>query len=285
MTQQGDKKVSEILKRQRTGILLAAVLLVLWYIQGWPLRVGFVAMMVLAIGEMYAAFSARGAKPVRWVGLLFALLSMPAYLYYGVQALMPLTALCYMTGLCCIVLRGQVDFESAMATLFPLIYPGMLISLIFPLQDLTPHLFATVALGMSFIIALANDLAAYEIGRRFGKTKLCPALSPKKTREGAIAGVIASIVASMVVPIVACLITRSAFSTLPPLWHFAIVGLLGGFAAPIGDLTASMVKRYCGIKDFGSIFPGHGGMLDRVDSVIFTGAVVYCYFALVLKVL
>lgn len=73
-------------------------------------------------------------------------------------------------------------------------------------------------------------------------------------------------------------------SLLPPLWHFTLVGLVGGVAAPVGDLTASMVKRYCGIKDYGSLFPGHGGMMDRIDSVVFTGAVVYSYFALVLNV-
>ena len=62
------------------------------------------------------------------------------------------------------------------------------------------------------------------------------------------------------------------------------IWLVGGVAAPVGDLTASMVKRYCGIKDYGSLFPGHGGMMDRIDSVVFTGAVVYSYFALVLNV-
>ena len=119
---------------------------------------------------------------------------------------------------------------------------------------------------------------------RFGKRKLCPQLSPKKSVEGAIAGVAASMVIGTLVPPVTAAIVGGNMSLLPPLWHFTLVGLVGGVAAPVGDLTASMVKRYCGIKDYGSLFPGHGGMMDRIDSVVVTGAVVYSYFALVLNV-
>ncbi len=291
MAEESGNRVSEMVKRRTTGILLAVLLLTLWYLKGWPLRIGLVVMMVLSIHEMYSAFCHRGARPVKWVGIAYALLAMPVYLYYGAGALGPLTALSCMAGLTAIVLRGKVDFESAVATLFPLIYPGMLITLIFPLQDLKPPLFATVALGLCFLVALGNDLAAYEVGMRVGKTKLCPELSPKKTVEGAIAGVLGSMAMAVLIPLIATFITRALpaahpyYAILPPLWHFAVIGLLGGIASPVGDLTASMAKRYCGIKDFGSIFPGHGGMLDRIDSVIFSGAIVYIYFELVIQVL
>lgn len=284
-------KISEMLRRRTTGIVLALLFAALWYLQGWPLRIGLVVMMVLSIWEMYAAFRQRGARPVRWVGMAFSLLAMPLYLIYGASVIMPLSALCCIVGMSMIVMRGVVDFDSAVSTLFPLFYPGLLIAMIFPLQDLTPPLFATVALGLCFLVALANDLAAYEIGMRLGRRKLAPVLSPKKTVEGAVAGIVASIIIALIVPLAAQWVTETlpAFARyraeLPPLWHFAVVGLLGGMAAPMGDLTASMVKRYCGVKDYGSIFPGHGGMLDRMDSVIFTGAVVYIYFKLVLRVL
>ena len=239
--------------------------------------------MVLTIDEMHRAFIHRGARPVRWVGIAYALLAMPTYLYIGMNAIVPLTVLMCMLGLTCVVFRGVVDFDAIIATLVPLLYPGMMITLMFPLQDLKPDLLSTVALGLCFLIAVANDLFAYEVGTRIGKTKLCPQISPKKTVEGALAGLIGSIVIALIVPMIANWIApllpgaQAYQAELPPLWHFAILGLLGGIAAPVGDLTASMVKRHCGIKDFGSIFPGHGGMLDRFDSVIFTGSIVYIY--------
>ena len=65
-----------------------------------------------------------------------------------------------------------------------------------------------------------------------------------------------------------------------PVWQYALVGLVGGVFAQFGDLTASMVKRFCGEKDFGKLFPGHGGMLDRFDSVLFMSVVCYTYFIL-----
>ena len=284
MTQPSDGKLTEMLKRRTTGICLAVLLVIMWFFQGIPLRLGLALMLILSIWEMYAAFQHRDARPVKWVGLCYALLAMPAYLGFGTAALTPLMALFCMMGLGCIVLRGKVDFDSAVATLFPLIYPGLLVTLLFPLQDMQPRLLAMVAVGLSFLISLGNDLAAYEIGMRFGKRKLCPQLSPKKSVEGAVAGVAASMVIGTLVPPVTAAIVGGDMSLLPPLWHFTLVGLVGGVAAPVGDLTASMVKRYCGIKDYGSLFPGHGGMMDRIDSVVFTGAVVYSYFALVMNV-
>ena len=64
---------------------------------------------------------------------------------------------------------------------------------------------------------------------------------------------------------------------MPPLWHFAVIGLVGGIVGQIGDLFASLVKRHCGVKDYGTIFPGHGGMMDRLDSVLFVALLVYMY--------
>ncbi|MBE0601507.1 MAG: phosphatidate cytidylyltransferase, partial [Firmicutes bacterium] len=63
----------------------------------------------------------------------------------------------------------------------------------------------------------------------------------------------------------------------PPLWANAIVGFVGGVAAEFGDMLASLVKRYCRVKDFGSLFPGHGGMMDRMDSILFSAVVIFCY--------
>jgi len=279
-----ESKITNMIRRRITGIVIAVVMIALWLLQGWPLRVGLVLLMVMSMWEMYGAFVARGARPIRWVGMAYAALSLPAYLWLGVSALSPLTTVFCMLALAGVILRGQIDFDSAAATLFPLFYPGMLITMLFPLQDLEPPLVARVATALMLLIPLMTDLFAYEFGTHFGRRKLSPVLSPNKSVEGSVAGLLAAAAFSVAVPLAGQLLTRHVpalapyAAPLPPLWAFLILGLVGSAAAQIGDLTASMVKRYCGIKDYGAIFPGHGGMLDRMDSVLFAGVILYVFF-------
>ncbi len=123
--------------------------------------------------------------------------------------------------------------------------------------------------------AWGGDTCAYFAGRAFGKHKLCPVVSPKKTVEGAIGGVLGTMVFGVVATIIYSMaanrmeaFTRSNIGVS----MYVIIALLGCIAAVLGiygDLFASVVKRQCGIKDYGTIFPGHGGILDRFDSVMF----------------
>ena len=127
---------------------------------------------------------------------------------------------------------------------------------------------------MAFAIAYGGDGAAYFGGRAFGKHKLCPSVSPKKTVEGAIFGLIGGTAVG--------LICRAVFVSvfhmpMPGIPATIALGLIGSVAGEIGDLSASLLKRHSGIKDYGKIFPGHGGVMDRFDSVIFTLIVLYCY--------
>ena len=123
--------------------------------------------------------------------------------------------------------------------------------------------------------AWGGDTCAYFAGRAFGKHKLCPVVSPKKTVEGAIGGVLGTMVFGVIITLVYSVaanrmeaFTRSNIGVS----MYVIIALLGCVAAVLGiygDLFASVVKRQCGIKDYGTIFPGHGGILDRFDSVMF----------------
>ena len=122
--------------------------------------------------------------------------------------------------------------------------------------------------------AWGGDTAAYFAGRAFGKHKLAPVVSPHKTVEGAIGGVCGSIAAGMVLTLVYALLSARyhviTINVQP--YHYLILAVMGGIASVLGilgDLFASAVKRQVGIKDYGTIFPGHGGILDRFDSVMF----------------
>lgn len=136
--------------------------------------------------------------------------------------------------------------------------------------------YGNIILWLPFLTAWFTDTFAYFVGIYMGRVKLCPKVSPKKTVEGAIGGIIGSIVLS----------TLSGFIMINlgleiKIIHFVITGFLCGIASEIGDLAASYIKRYTGIKDFGNIIPGHGGILDRFDSILFTAPVIYYYFTLI----
>jgi len=118
-----------------------------------------------------------------------------------------------------------------------------------------------------------TDTGAYFVGSRFGRRKLAPRLSPNKTVEGAIGGLIFATAMS---------IAWGSWIGLP-WWHCAILGPILGFLGQIGDLCESALKRDLGIKDFGGIMPGHGGILDRFDSLLFTAPIAYYYLGLALK--
>ncbi len=123
------------------------------------------------------------------------------------------------------------------------------------------------------------DTFAFLFGRAIGKRKLSPEISPKKTVEGAIGGVVATVIFSVIYFAVYATFgdSRSMFGEIPILGYFviALIGFLGAIAGIFGDLFASYIKRECKIKDFGNIMPGHGGALDRIDSVLFTIPLTY----------
>ena len=121
-------------------------------------------------------------------------------------------------------------------------------------------------------LAWATDTFAYLAGRAFGKHKLCPELSPKKTVEGAIGGLFGSM---LVAGIYGLILPHYTAYNERVVWACLLIGLLCGILAQLGDLLASGIKRDKGIKDYGTLIPGHGGIMDRFDSVIFMLPVVY----------
>jgi phosphatidate cytidylyltransferase len=131
------------------------------------------------------------------------------------------------------------------------------------------------AVWLVFLTAFGTDVTAFFAGGAFGRHKLCPHISPKKTVEGAVGGFLGSV------------LFCGAFGYLfapALLLHCLIMGAGGGVIAQLGDLTASVFKRGLGIKDYGILIPGHGGLLDRFDSVLFTAPFIYYYTVLIIPV-
>jgi phosphatidate cytidylyltransferase len=158
-------------------------------------------------------------------------------------------------------------------TLLGIIYIPFLFSHLLFIERLE---YGSVILLLPFLTAWFTDTFAYFVGISMGKVKLSPRISPKKTVEGAIGGILGSVGMTTVVGFI-----LNGFGVDIGIVHFVLIGLLCGFASEIGDLAASYIKRYTGIKDFGTLIPGHGGILDRFDSILFTAPVIYYYFILV----
>lgn len=264
-----------------TGVVLSLFFISLMWFQGWYLRIVAMIATSFCMFELYDAFRKKGMKPIQWLCVAYpaALLgayTLGRYMGHSDSLMMPVLLMFSMVSLVVMVARKEADFPSLSATMFTMIYPGLMLSLVYPLIDLEPRGLSTLALTLSMTIAFMGDIAAYCVGIRWGRHRLCPNISPRKTVEGAIAGLAASVAWS----ITAAGVAGFFVAGLPPLWHFALLGLVAGVCSQCGDLTASIVKRYCGVKDYGTIFPGHGGMMDRLDGAMFNVVVVYVYFRL-----
>ena len=286
-----------MIKRIITATVLILIMALAIWFQGWPLRVLLLISMLMSTSEMYRAFRRIGYDPVRWAGYTYCVLAVLAQAYYAQltnkmglfeSISPPMFALIVglLLAFTVIILKGKVAFDSLMSTVFPMLYPGLFFSLIITLQDLDTRTASTLALVLAFFIASVNDTFALFVGLRFGKHRLSPEISPKKSVEGAVAGLVASVGFAVLAPVVTRSVSASfppmqaqlTAAPLPPLWAFAVLGLVAGALSQIGDLVASLVKRHCGIKDFGTIFPGHGGMLDRMDGILFCGVACYVFF-------
>ena len=130
-----------------------------------------------------------------------------------------------------------------------------------------------------FITSWVSDTCAYFVGSAWGKHKMTPRLSPKKSWEGAVGGIIGSGIATSIFGLIYEINHESRFLMIPV---FFLIGCIGAFISMCGDLVASAVKRNNNVKDFGNVIPGHGGILDRFDSVLFTAPTVYFMIVLFL---
>ena len=268
------------MKRVLTGTVWGIALLVMWLCQGTVLRVGLAAMMIEAVREMLQAFKKHGDRVCWWPAMAFALLAMPAYACLGtIEVPIALLVGCCILGMVAVVLRGEADFHALVSTLFPMLYPGLLFLAVFALQDL-PDRSAQMCVALTFALPCLCDVAAYEVGSRWGRHKLCPQLSPKKSVEGAVAGLLASMIGAVLLNWMMPYLLGNAemASELPAWWSMLILGALAGVAGQCGDLVASLVKRYCGIKDYANFLPGHGGIMDRFDSNLLCGSMIYVCF-------
>lgn len=178
--------------------------------------------------------------------------------------------------LCIPVINTKVTFIDSSLSLLGVLYVSVFFSFI-PLINFKVG--GNVLVWLVFITSWGCDTVAYYSGKFFGKRKLCPKVSPKKTIEGSIGGALGAAVITLLYG----LIMESQFSIMNPV-HYALIGLICGVLSQFGDLVASSIKRYVGVKDYSHLIPGHGGILDRFDSIIFSSVVIYYYLTIIVNI-
>jgi len=170
--------------------------------------------------------------------------------------------------------HGKIKFNDSMAIFVITAYiVAGTNSIIFvrDFEDVGQYLYLLIFLG-----AWMTDIFAYFSGYFFGKHKLIPDVSPKKTVEGSIGGIIGCVLTFVIYG----LVVDIAFERTANLFFLALVGFIVSVVSQIGDLLMSVIKRHYGVKDYGKIFPGHGGVLDRFDSIIVTAPILYILFSI-----
>ncbi len=165
--------------------------------------------------------------------------------------------------------------EQVMLAFFGLFYVAFMLSYVYQIRMLPQGAFIV---WLVFICSWGSDTCAYCVGMLFGKHKMAPKLSPKKSIEGAVGGVVG---AALLGAAYAAIINRAVFGTGVSVVQYALICAVGALISMVGDLAASAIKRNHDIKDYGNLIPGHGGILDRFDSVIFTAPIIY-YMAIML---
>jgi len=255
--------------RVGTGALLLAVFvgtLALFKTKGGVALVALVA--VLGVFEFYTSLRQRGFQPAVLPGALATLLlPIAAYSHgtVGVVITVLLTTLATLLWYLFGVVRDRPAVNMAV-TLLGVLYVGVLAG--------TAGLFLANKHGVGILVGavigtVVYDMVGFFVGANLGRRPLAPDISPNKTVEGLIGGVLAAFAASVILGNVLTPWSDSTSATL-------VLGLAIAVMAPLGDLTESMIKRDLGIKDMGSLLPGHGGVLDRVDALLFTVPAVYC---------
>lgn len=273
----GEKETTQPVRREPSDLPLRVVsalalvgLLVGSVVLGGAWFVGFICLAsFIAVGEFYAATRTAGYAPIALLGLLGAIFAPIAGYASGPGGVAGMVVLLIVAVLVYYALFIRKDpLDNAAVTIFGIVWvPGMLgFATALARSDNS----AGLIIGL-VLVAASVDTGSYFVGKSFGKHAMAPVLSPNKTWEGLAGGVAGAIAMAALVSVV------SFFDpfTLPSSLYLVAAVVV---ASPLGDLAESMIKRSLGVKDMGSILPGHGGLLDRIDSLLFSVPIGYFVF-------
>ena len=257
-----------------SGILLVIAALLTIISGGYVLFFTLLCISLIGMQELYKAMGIHEDR----TGLLEIVGYLGAVLYY-ISLLLGFESYGLMAVLVSLILvmfvyvftYPKYHANQVMAAFFGVVYVAVMLSFILMTRNLPDGKFIV---WLIFLCSWGCDTCAYCVGMLIGKHKMAPVLSPKKSVEGGVGGVVGAALLGVIY----------AAATQGPMVEYAVICGIGALISMVGDLAASAIKRNQGIKDYGKLIPGHGGMLDRFDSVIFTAPVIYYLAKIILGI-
>lgn len=253
------------LTRLKSGIVLMAITIALLVYGGYPLFFVITGISLIGLFELYRTVGMEKTLPavVGYISsIVIDILILDNYyehlLMWIIFTLMVLMA-------CYVIAFPKFDSNQMVMLFFGLIYVTVMLSFVFKVRFVKDGI---LLVWLIFIGAWGSDTCAYCVGKLIGKHKMPSKLSPNKTVEGCVGGVIGAALLGFIFAVI-------FFKDKNIWWELPVIGAASSVISQIGDFTASAIKRNHDIKDYGKLIPGHGGILDRFDSIIFTAPIVY----------
>lgn len=256
------------------GAVVLAPLLIFVFLGGLPLKLFTIALSLCGLYEFYNALKTKEIKSIPLIS--YILLIVYYLLNNDFEKMMYILVIAMVMALIIPIVDLKYSFIDVSVTFLGFIYVVILFSFI-PLVNSKVH--GEYLVWLIFIGSWLSDTVAYYFGKFFGKHKLCPKVSPKKTVEGSIGGFLGATIGCGIFGIVV-----NAYTPEIGIIHFFLIGALCGIMGQFGDLVASSIKRYVGLKDYSNLIPGHGGILDRFDSILFNAVVVFYYLTFIVGI-
>jgi len=287
-------------QRVMTGALYVAGWIILGWLGGWPLSIAVACAAVLSMQELKWVASHRRMRLANEAGYPVAVAFVLAAHRFADDlenfglALLVLIVLLVLADFVLHLRQGlRAPTACVSLTVFGAIYCGLMASCIVLLRGYKPELqevtwFGPWPLGQRLLffclaVTMLTDTGAFVVGKTIGKTRLAETVSPQKTVEGCLGGLVTAVIAALIfgavfhVGVTASAEVTAAAAARHSFGHRLMLGLLIGIVGQVGDFGASIFKREAEVKDYSSLFPGHGGMLDRIDTLLLTAPLVYLY--------